>query len=221
MNVIRNFISIVIAVLFLGLNCSVQDNPSSPVAGGSTSEVGNGIVVGCVIDPHGSPAPGVSVRAVPADFAPRSENITMDTFPHTVTDEHGSYMLENLELDIYNLEAYVDTLGIQYDSLPVLIDTGIVTAPDLMLTATGTIIGVARMAGVDDFSQTRMAVYIPGTSWRTSPLPGGYFYLRGIPVGDYQLQIKSWLPGYYSYMFDITVPARDTVDMDTIYVSKY
>ena len=213
----RDIKMILITVLLCCTHCS---QPLSPVAGGNTSEVGNGMVVGRVVDPDGLPKQGVSVRAVPVDYAPSSEDITIDTFPRAVTDEHGSYTLQDLELNIYNLEAHFDTLAIYYDSLPVT-DTETVNAPDLMLTATGTVIGVAYMRGLDDYSQIRMAVFIPGTSWRTNPLPGGQFYLRGIPAGDYQLQIKSWLPGYYSYMLDITVPARDTLDLDIIYIDKY
>jgi hypothetical protein len=206
------------AALPLLLQCS---SGGEQVAGGNTSEVGNGAVIGVVLCPDGSRASGARVRAVPVDYRPEVGDTTLDTFPEVQTDSGGQYLLDSLDVLVYNIEAEQESLAVMVDSVAVLDDVAPTLAPDAVLQGAGAITGVTIMENMSGQPQ-RLSVYLVGTDHRALPDQRSYeprFLFEYVAAGNYQLVVEPWLSGYYRYMFDVTVVAGNTVDMDTIWVN--
>lgn len=201
-------------LLLFALQCG---QAGTDVAGGNTSDVGNGIVAGIVRMPDGSAAPNARVRAVAADFAPVLDSASLPDFIETTSDNKGYYVFSRIEGGIYTVEVSRDTLGVIMDSVMVRNTSDTSNVPDLYLTGVGTITGISYMAGADYYMQSRQNVFIQGTSFYTTPEYGGRFSLNQVPAGSYTLTIAP-MPPWVKRDIDVAVTAGATVDLDTIFV---
>lgn len=187
------------------------------MAGGNTSDVGNGVVAGMVRMPDGSAAPNARIRAVAADFAPVLDSVTSPNFIETTSDNDGFYVLSHIAQGIYTVEVFRNTLGGIIDSLAVHNTIDTTNAPDLYLTGIGLITGISYLAGADYYMQSRQNVFIKGTSFFTTPEYGGRFSLNQVPAGSYTLTIEP-MPPWVRQEIDVTVTGGTALDLDTIFV---
>ena len=208
----KNTLLIYSAALLLALQCTgVNDT-----AGGTTSDVGNGIVTGKVLQPDGTGAQNATVRVVPADFTPKLDSSEPVLFPETNVTSAGRYIFAGITNGVYTIEAFTPTLGTLVDSIIVVETVDTTLVPDAQLRGTGTITGISYLVGIDYYTQSRQTIHILGTSLYTSPEYGGRFLLENIPEGDYILTIKP-IPPWEQHSINISIITDTTVNLDTIY----
>ncbi len=206
------------AVLIIVIShCS---NNSMDVAGGNTSGVGNGVIMGKILKPDSTGASNTVIRAVPADFDPVIDSAQSVTFPEVIADASGFFILSQVTRGIYTIEANLDSLGTIKDSIAISVNNDTSIVPDALLSGTGTIIGFSYMPGQDYYAQSSQHIYIRGTSFFTCPEFGGRFILEKIPAGGYTLTIRPREPRE-PHEIDVIVSAGDTVVLDTIYSPLY
>jgi len=141
-----------VLVSFIG--CSTFD----PLAGGS-SQQGNGVVVGKVVDKYGSAAPNIVVKLYPMDYNPLRSAAIPDSCIDT-TDSSGNYMLKaphsSLVYQIYasNILKTVNALA---PNITISGDTTRVA--NVVVSVPGTV----KVAIPDNADSSNGYIYIPGT----------------------------------------------------------
>ncbi len=189
------------------------------MAGGNSSEVGNGMVAGLVRNPDGTLATGVLVLALPVDYRPPADG-DPDTLRYAYTDNSGEYSFSDMPLYSYNIQASRGTLAALVDSVALEEPSTAVTAPDAVLEQAGAVTGVAFIEGHHTQSN-QLDIYLAGTPWRmgrTDLEADSTFLIGGVAPGRYRLIVAPYIAGHYQYEFDIAIAAADTLRVDTIRV---
>lgn len=170
-----------VAAMALGFLASCD---SGSVAGGSTSETSNGLVVQ-VVDMDGHPAVGARVRVRPADYletdAPASQDPQRGILD-TVTDDSGFVVLPR-GLERGRMEAF-DTTGAAQALLE-----GIETrTARLRLAPTCLVRGKVALKPGD----LRARIQVRGLEHATWTDAAGFFQLDRLPSGT--LDVRAWIP---------------------------
>ena len=205
-----------VAILSLIVPLLLLCNGIGGVAGGNTSDVGNGIVVGRVLQPEGTLANIATVRVVSADFIPEFDSTVHPVFPEVTVDTSGIYRFNGITSGTYTIEAQADTLGTIVDSVTVTDPNDTTVVPDAQLTGTGSVAGVSYLVGLDYYTQMRQRVYIKGTSFYAIAEYGGAFRIDRIPEGEYNLTVEP-MPPWEQHTITIIITAGTTTELDTIY----
>lgn len=166
---------------------------------------------GVLVDAHGNPVGGATVKAWPAAYGPIRPGMSQDSSQavSTRTDEQGRYAISDLEVGVYNLfgtsasnQATVLIPRVKY--LEQAADLGIDT-----LKEPGTIIGrVAADGGVPPLA----FCYLDGSDYAAISDATGRFVLAGLAEGAYRLT-------YYAEGYDraidsvVTVLSGDTLNL--------
>ncbi|MDD5673351.1 MAG: carboxypeptidase-like regulatory domain-containing protein [Chitinivibrionales bacterium] len=180
--------------------CSMQ-----PLAGGGSSQQGNGVVMGCVVNPEGAPVAKVRVRLVPAQFNAVKDSATAALQAET-TDVAGKYRIDSVRSGIYNIEA------VQLEKRTRALVLGVTVsgadtapAPNAVIRQTGSIkVGVP--ANVDTMNGY---LFIPGTTiYQLLKNNNGYIDLDSVPA-------NVALAVYYAINKSSVVPqlVKDTVSV--------
>jgi hypothetical protein len=200
------------------LLCSCLSNSDSE--GGT--EIPNGVrtVNGRLIDVHGNPVAGMTVRLIPADYVPslvasKSAVITLDT---TSTD--GTFAIPVPDSGIFNLEGLKDTVGIRVDSVQIGSDTLDIELADQQVARLGRIQGISHMADQSETNQVRVTVFLPGTERLTKPSVGGAFSIDRVPAGRYRILFDPTLDAYDARILDTIVLPGQVLDLDTVLLEK-
>ncbi|HEY7401922.1 MAG TPA: VWA domain-containing protein [Candidatus Angelobacter sp.] len=92
--------------LTVRLNMATKVDRPAPAVAGTTP--GSSCVSGIVIDENDKPVAGINVVAWPT-FSPNS--YAKDSYPSTVSDEHGKFKIEQLEKGLYQLYTDKESAG--------------------------------------------------------------------------------------------------------------
>jgi hypothetical protein len=144
-----------IFVLALLCGCSML-----PLTGGGSSQQGNGIVTGRVVDVTGEPAPCAQVRLLPADYDPVKDPMVPDSLM-AITDDNGGYTLRPSQKGKYTIEVVLAaTKG-------TTLVTGIsITAADTILAPLATLRqpGYIKLDLPNLVDTASAYAYVPGTT---------------------------------------------------------
>ncbi|MBN2103530.1 right-handed parallel beta-helix repeat-containing protein [bacterium] len=135
----------------------------------------------------------------------------------TITQPDGYFCFENIPPGQYSLSVKKSNLHYAYiDNIHVSAEGPVVINP--VLTPTGSIKGVVRMDGINDFSGTM--AYLGGTSYLSFTDNNGVFLISDVPLGDYIISIAA--PNYQVIERSVSLTeAGVTVAVDTILIQKY
>ncbi len=190
---------LLITLLVLIIGCSV--NPTTTAGG--TTDTGNAIIAGTLVDSLDNPVEGVIVSLIPEDYNPvlnTSEEIAVDT-----TDSAGrySFIMEDSIPAVYNISAVyfqggTRTLitGIQYTGDTVSVETGVLELS-----------GAIQIVVSDIIDKTQGYVFIPGTDIYKKLSPDQIFEINGV-----EYFVFDWLPSniqltiYYSEKDSLFTP---------------
>jgi hypothetical protein len=192
-----------ILVSFIG--CSTFD----PLAGGS-SQQGNGVVVGKVVNKYGTAAPNIVVKLYPLDYNPL-RSAAIPGFCIDTTDSCGNYLLKaplsSLVCQIYasNILKTVNALA------PIITISGDTThVADVVVSVPGTV----KVAVPDNADSSNGYIYIPGTDIFVA-LNGNteFAVLTSVPEGVLSSIQYSVVGSIVSSVmrYDVSVIAADTV----------
>ena len=201
------------AVAAVGVLVACGNIGGDRVAGGNTSEVGNGRVLGMLYRPDGEPARGARVKLYPSGYDPTAGGA--DTVAWSITDNSGAFSIRALDTGYLNLQAHLDTLGRLIDSIGVSAAADDIHVPADTLRRFGSVSGVVRLSGpTDPFMLIR--VFIGGSSYMTLTNPDSLFFLEGIPADRYDLVIHTGRTIYGGRTLSVDIPPGDTVRLDTV-----
>jgi hypothetical protein len=149
------FISLFAIVVTLYCGCSNE----APIVGGS-SQQGNGMVAGMVVDTSGKSAAHVRVTLLPALYDPVKDSSSSDTLIDT-TDDKGCYSIKGISAGNYTIMAFQELTGLK------ALITDITIAPSEAVsvkqaTLKGT--GCIKVDFPDTFTAINGYVYLPGTT---------------------------------------------------------
>jgi hypothetical protein len=183
------------------------------VAGGNSSEEGNGRITGAVYTANGGYAVGATVKAI--RFAGDSI-LASDSFPITTTDQFGEYVFDSLDTGSYSIDARLGTMGAIVDGVHLKDYATPALAPGVILRGTGYVRGVVHLTGPSD-PYMRIDISIGGWPWiavRTHP--DSTFILGPVLDGDFTLTSAKIGAIYMGFMVPVTVITGDTTVVDTI-----
>lgn len=184
-------IGIVVMALVLGqlLASGCSDSPTG-VAGGSSTEIPNGVVatVRCA---DGTPAGGVTVRLRPATYVATTVLSKGTRSTHeTTTDDSGRFAIDSLGMGEYRIEATDEESSAVVIDLAVL-DTTLVSKPgDLTLKPYATVSGHVREPGVA-FRHQMLRVQVYGLERLLAVGPDGSFRADDLPEGTHAFRLHS------------------------------
>jgi hypothetical protein len=147
---------------------------------GGTSSSENAKLEGTFIDSQGKPVSGTCVLLLPNNFIPVEQSI--DSIKQTMTNEIGSFSLENIIPGTYNLEAFNPQNGLRFLKTNIILQKkNIARLPIDTLKHPGTIIIALNQQ--TDSAKTRK-VYIPGTTrYSIDSTNAKYIILDSVPAG--------------------------------------
>jgi len=183
------------------------------VAGGNTSEEGNGRITGAVYSANGGYAVGATVKAI--RFTGDSI-LASDSFPITTTDQFGEYAFDSLDTGSYSIDARLGTMGAIVDGVLLKNYSTPALAPGALLRGTGYIRGVVHLSGPFD-PYMRIDISIGGWPWIAATAhPDSTFIFGPVLDGDFTLISGRIGAIYMGFMVPVTVITGDTTVVDTI-----
>jgi len=164
-------------------------------------------IEGVLVDPHGNPVSGATVKAWPAAYGPIRGGAAQGSAPAVSarTDERGHYALTDLEAGVYNLfgadaSNHATVLIPRVKYLEQAADLGIDT-----LQAPGVILGQVR---VDGAVPPLAFCYLEGSDYAAISDSTGRFVLPNLAAGRYRLNYVA--QGYAAAIDSVTVRSGDT-----------
>ena len=209
--------------------CGCLLDSGREMAGGGSSETTNGVVVGLVANPDGSPAVGARVVLRPRGFLkdtsvglPKSARLSAEAS----TDAHGRYGIDSVEPGDYLIEANdrADNASVRDFSAG---DRDTIYLGSLLLKPTGVVVGRvdAEFAGnpeavVQIYGLDRVATVDSATGLFSFPdLPEGSFTLRAsVPSSDVEAREIAGVASYSSdttYIGDMHIASFEDEDYAT------
>jgi hypothetical protein len=149
------FISLIATMVALFLSCS----RSSPVAGGS-SQQGNGIVMGRVVDASGNSIARARVALLPALYDPVKDSSSSDSLIDTADDD-GRYSIAGVGAGDYTIVAVQGLTGLK------ALKTGITLARAETVLVSEAVLrktGCIKVKFPDTIATVSGYVYLPGTT---------------------------------------------------------
>ena len=168
---------ITLFTIVVALYCSCSG--VGPIAGGS-SQQGNGILIGRVVDSLGEAAARVSVSLLPSDYNTVKDTVFRN-FTDT-TDAEGNYRFNNIVSGKYSILARNRKMVTSFLERDItIIDDSIMTAPVATLKKSGSIVTNFSSGEATEGSY----LYIPGTDISSQIGSGSSVSLTDVPPGTF------------------------------------
>jgi hypothetical protein len=156
------------------------------IAGGGSSQQGNGIIAGTARTPDGLPAAGASVRVRPSDYVETSSSLeTKGKIFDTITDGLGHFSVHGVAPDSFTVE--INDRVNSAAAIKVTVEQND-TALDL---GNCFLHPYARIAGIVDTTGTRIyLVRVRGLERVVQVDSDGHFVLPNLPEGAFDLLVQ-------------------------------
>jgi hypothetical protein len=193
MNSLR--LAILLFIIALWCACSM---PS--VAGGGSSQQGNGIIAGTAFNSNGLPAAGATVRVRPYYYVQLLSPTEMEgKIFDAVTDNLGHFVIQGIDPDSFTVE--INDLELSAVAIKVA-----VTQQDTIVDLGNRILqpwaGIAGTLDTTGSGQRRYLVHVRGLERTVLVALDGHFTLANLPEGTFDVQVQP---------VDLAVPATEVL----------
>jgi hypothetical protein len=173
-------------LFFIIALCCACSLPS--IAGGGSSQQGNGIIAGTAFSTNGLPAAGASVRVRPHDYVQALSSAEMKgRIFDTVTDSRGHFMINGVDHDIFTVEINDRVYS------AVAIDVTVEKQDTTLDLGNRFLQPYAKIAGIVDTNghgERRYLVHVRGLERMVQVAIDGHFILANLPEGTFDLQVQ-------------------------------
>ncbi len=183
--------------LALVTGCSMN-----PTAGGTT-DTGNGVIAGTVVDTLGNPVSNTHVTLIPEFYNPVED--PADQLKTNATDASGNFAFSEVDSGTYNFQAYNTVSGTRLLIFGVIVNKDTVDMQNVMLRAAG----VELFTLPDTVDTVSGYVYIPGTILYENLCDERLIYDNGFLNMVFDSLPAGTLPGiYYGEINSPDAPVR-------------
>jgi hypothetical protein len=197
-----NNLRLVVPLLFMAFFYCTGSFTS--VAGGGSSQQGNGTIAGSAFTAGGLPAAGAIVHIRPHDYV---ETLLPEKIPGKIfdalTDNSGHFSISGIEPDSFTVEIN----DMEYSAIA--INVGVNQQDTVVDLGRRTLLPYAKIAGTidtTDFGRRSFFIQVYGLERLMQVDTNGHFMLTNLPEGTFNLQLKSFNPA---------LPSEEVVNVHT------